>query len=234
MRLQENLKLLEKRNASMMFFLSLDVTMNLGELRLTHCERAISFLPLEVRATLERSRNPARGIRLQLADKFRDRLVLPQFRQDVDMIGCSIDDHRDSFFVANRAAEILMRPRADFQRQPGFASFCREDDVIQQIAIGGTHSEGDFRRPFSGAFVVRDNTPGVPLRSTPGSNSGAPSGCFMGRPRMTDGRWQMALAPEARRNTARSGAQRNSGDRSTKISNPCQGVAELRVIQAST
>jgi hypothetical protein len=50
--------------------------------------------------------------------------------------------------------------------------------VIQQIAIGGTHSEGDFRRPWSGAFVVGDNTPGVPLRYTPGSNSGAPSGCF--------------------------------------------------------
>jgi hypothetical protein len=106
--------------------------------------------------------------------------------------------------------------------------------VIQQIAIGGTHSEGDFRRPLSGAFVARDNIPGVPLRSTPGFSSGAPSGCFMGRPRMTDGGSQMALAPEARRNTARSEAQRNSGDRSTKFSNPCQGVAELRLIKAST
>jgi hypothetical protein len=67
--------------------------------------------------------------------------------------------------------------------------------VIEQIAMGGTHSEGDFRRPLSGAFVVRDNIPGVPLRSTPGSNSGAPSGCYHGvgcrshqRPRC-DGIW---------------------------------------------
>jgi hypothetical protein len=177
MRLQENLKLLEERNASMMFLLSVDVTAHLGRHRLTHGERTISFLPCESRG-FERSRNPAGGIRLELADKFRDRLVLPQFCQDVNVIGCSVDDHRDSFFVANRAAEILMRPRADFQRQPGFASLGREDDVIQQIAIGGTHSEGDFRRPLSGAFVVRDNIPGVPLRSTPGFSSDAPSGCF--------------------------------------------------------
>jgi hypothetical protein len=178
MRLQENLKLLEERNASMMFFLSLDVTAHLGRHRLTHRERTISFLPCESRGSFERSRNPAGGIRLELTDKFRDRLVLPQFCQDVNVIGRSVDDHRDSFFVANRAAEILMRPRADFRRQPGFASLCRKDDVIQQIAIGGTHSEGDFRRPLSGAFVVRDNTPGVPLRSTPGFSSGARSGCF--------------------------------------------------------
>jgi hypothetical protein len=47
--------------------------------------------------------------------------------------------------------------------------------VIEQIAIGGTHSDGDFRRPLSGAFVVRNNTPGVPLRSTPGFIPSHPS-----------------------------------------------------------
>jgi hypothetical protein len=63
------------------------------------------------------------------------------------------------------------------------------------------------------------------LRSTPGFRSGAPSGCSraVGVP---------PSAPEARRNAARSGAQRNSGDRSTKFSNPWQGVAELRRAKA--
>ena len=52
MRLQQNLELLEERNASMMFFLPLDVPMHLGQHRLTHRERAISFLPFESAASL--------------------------------------------------------------------------------------------------------------------------------------------------------------------------------------
>jgi hypothetical protein len=48
--------------------------------------------------------------------------------------------------------------------------------VIEEIAIGGTHNNASFRRPSSGAFVFLDHTPGVPLRSTPGFRSDAPSG----------------------------------------------------------
>jgi hypothetical protein len=50
--------------------------------------------------------------------------------------------------------------------------------VIEEIAIGGTHNNASFRRPSSGASVFLDHTPGVPLRSTPGFSSGAPSGCY--------------------------------------------------------
>jgi hypothetical protein len=155
MRLQENFEFLQKGNASMMFFLSLDVTVDLGQHRLTHRERAVSFLPLESRAVLECSRDPAGGIRFQFTNQLRDRLVLSQLCQDVNVVSGSVDDHRDSFFVANRAAEVLMRPRADFWREPRFASLCRKDDVIQQIAIGGTHLDADFRRPLPGLLSFR-------------------------------------------------------------------------------
>jgi hypothetical protein len=50
--------------------------------------------------------------------------------------------------------------------------------VIEQIAKGGTHNDANFRRPTSGALVFLDSTPGVPLRSTPGFNSDAPSGRY--------------------------------------------------------
>jgi hypothetical protein len=39
--------------------------------------------------------------------------------------------------------------------------------VIQEIAIGGTHRNAPFRRPFSGALIFSNDAPGVPLRSTP-------------------------------------------------------------------
>jgi hypothetical protein len=45
--------------------------------------------------------------------------------------------------------------------------------VIQKIAIGGTHTEGPFRRPSSGALFFSNDTPGVPLRSTPSCSSAA-------------------------------------------------------------
>jgi hypothetical protein len=48
--------------------------------------------------------------------------------------------------------------------------------VIQKIAIGGTHSGGPFRRPYSGAMSCLHTTPGVPLRFTP-SCSSAPLHC---------------------------------------------------------
>ena len=235
MRLQDNFELFEEGNASMMFFLSLDVTMDLGQQRFTHRECAVSFLPRKSCFVFEHSRNPTGRIGLQLTDGLRNCLVLPQFRQDVNVVGRSVDDHRDSSFIANRAAEISMRPGADLRRQPGLAVFRRKNDVIEQVTIGGTHSGGGFRRPSSGALLFLNYIPGVPLRSTPGFNSDAPSGCYRvlaAAGRLHDGAgcypasWRMAIAralrsaPEARRNTARSAAQRNSGKLSPKIREP--------------
>ena len=252
MRLQESLELLEERNASMMFFLRLDVPMNLGALRLAHGERAISFLPFESRGLLEYSRNPTRGVRLQLTDDLRDGLVLAQLRQDVNVVGCSIDDQRDSSFIANRAAEILMDPRANFRRQPGFAPLRRKDDVIQQVAMGGTHADAGFRRPFQGlgSFWI---IPGVPLRSTPGFNSAAPSGCCRGSVRMRSLRRSEGIQPPRFRRTMRvlrglaantisaGGAKEYSPECSEaklrgpihQILQPCQGVTEHRSDKAS-
>jgi hypothetical protein len=118
MRLQKKLEFLKKRDASMMFFLFLDVTMHLRNLRLAHRERTISVLPRKSACLFERSRNPTRRIRFQLADEFRDSLVLPQFCQEVNMIGSSVDDQCDSFFIVDGAAEILMNAGTDCGRQP--------------------------------------------------------------------------------------------------------------------
>jgi hypothetical protein len=51
------------------------------------------------------------------------------------------------------------------RRQPGLAVLRREDDVIEKVTIGGTHSGGGFRRPSSGALLFLNYIPGVPLRS---------------------------------------------------------------------
>ena len=95
----------------------------------------------------------------------------------MNVVSCSVDDQRDSVFVANRAAEVLMRSGTNFWRQPGFAPLRREDDVIEQIAIGGTHAAAGFRRPSSGACFFLDYTrSSASLHS--GLNSTAPSGCY--------------------------------------------------------
>ncbi len=162
-----------------MFFLSFDVTTHLRNLRLTHRERAISFLPRESCCLSKRSRNPTGRIRLQLTDKFRKRLVLSQFHQDVNVISGSIHDYVDGIFRADSPAKILMNSRTDGGRHPWFALLCRKDNVIEKIAIGGTHRSAPFRRPSSGALTFSNDTPGVSLRSTPGFIPPHPSGALI-------------------------------------------------------
>jgi hypothetical protein len=142
-----------------MFLPPLDVATHLRNLRLTHRERAISFLLRESCGLSKRSRNPPGRIRFQLTDKLRERLVLPQFRENVNVIGSSIHDHRDAIFRADSPAKILMNSRTDCCRHPRLATLCREDDVIEEIAIGGTHRNAPFRRPSSGAWLFFDITP---------------------------------------------------------------------------
>ena len=156
-----------------MFFLPLDVSAHPRNLRLAHRERAISFLPRKRATFLERSRNPAGGVSFYFTDKFRERFVLPQFRQDVNVVRGSVYGQRDSAFVPNRSAEVFVNPRAIRHRHQRFAVLRGKHNVIQQIAMGGTHSERPFRRPLSGASLSSDDIPGVPLRSTPSCSSAA-------------------------------------------------------------
>jgi hypothetical protein len=207
LRAQDHFEFLNKRNASMMFFLSFDVTAHLRRLRLTHRERTISFLPRESCGLWKRPRNPAGRIRLQFTDKLRKCLVLSQLRQDVDMVRRPVNNYRDPVFRADSPADVLMNSWTDCSRHPRLATLCRKDDVIEEIAIGGTHRNAPFRRPSSGAFVSLHITPGVPLRSTPSCSSAALhcrlySAAPFGR----------SAAPEARGIKARSGAKRNSGE----------------------
>jgi hypothetical protein len=174
-----------------MFFLPLDVATHLRRLRLTHRERAISFLPRESCGLSKRPRNPAGRIRLPFTDKLRKCLVLSQLRQDVNVVRRPVNNYRDPVFVADRPADVLMNSRTDCSRHPRLATLCRKDDVIEKVAIGGTHRNAPFRRPSSGASVSLHITPGVPLRSTPSCSSAAlhcrlysaaPSALFSVRP----------------------------------------------------
>jgi hypothetical protein len=224
---QYHLELFEERNRSVMFFLSFDVTTHLRNLRFTHRERAISFLPRESCGFSERSRNPAGRIRLQFTDEFRDRFVMPQFRENVNVIGSSIHDYRDAIFRADSPAKVLMNSRTDGSRHPRLATLCRKDDVIEEIAIGGTHRNAPFRRPSSGALIFSNDTPGVPLRSTPSCSfaalhcrlySAAPSALSSIR-RCPQRQRRAGLEPGAKRSAA-------PGSRIKIIENPWQGVAE--------
>lgn len=179
LRAQDHFEFLNKRNASMMFFLSFDVTAHLRRLRLTHRERTISFLPRESRGLWKRPRNPAGRIRLQFTDKLRKCLVLSQLRQDVDMVRRPVNNYRDPVFRADSPADVLMNSWTDCSGHPRLATLCRKDDVIEEIAIGGTHRNAPFRRPSSGASVSLHITPGVPLRSTPRFIPPHPSGALL-------------------------------------------------------
>ena len=203
MRPQDHLELFEKRNRAVMFFLLLDITSHLRNLRFTHGEGAISFLPSETRGSCEGPRNPARRVSLYLTDKLGQRLVLSQFRQDVNVVGGSINNQRDAAFAANRTAEIFVNSRPDCRRDPRFTTLGRKDNMIQKIAMGGTHIRGPFRRPFSGATLFFDNTPGSFAALHCRLYSAAPPAlCLSGLAQS---------AHEARRTKTLSVAQRNAG-----------------------
>src|SRR5437764_7230963 len=200
MRPQDHLEFFEKRNAAMMLFLPFYVTPHPRNLRFAHRERAVTFLPRESQCLFERARNPTGRVRLQFTDKLRERLVLPQFCQDVNVVGGSVHNQCDSPFTADRAADVFVNPRADRRNHPRFAVLRRKHDVIQEVAIGGTHAMTPFRRPCPGALLPSHITPGVPLRSTPGFILSHPSGaltvagsCFSSR-RLG----HVSSAPEAR------------------------------------
>jgi hypothetical protein len=175
-RADDDLQFLQKRNGSMMFFLSLDVSPNLRNLRLAHGESAVAFLPRETATFSKRLRNPTRRIRLDLSNQFRQRLVLAQLRQNVDVIGGAVDDQPGSVFAANRTGDVFVDTGANRCPEPWLASLRRKDDVINEVAVGGTHRKPRFPSPPFGGSVVLTTIPGVPLRSTPGFNSVAPFG----------------------------------------------------------
>jgi hypothetical protein len=170
---QEDFEFLEKRDAPVMFFLPLDVLPHLRNLRFAHGEGAISLLPRETRRFPKGSRNPTGRVRLQFTDQFRDRLVLSQFCQDVNVIGGAIYDQRDSAFAANRPTEVLVNSRANRRRHPRLTVLGGKHDVIQKIAMGGTHPGGPFRRPFSGAWSLGITIPAIPLCSIASCSSAA-------------------------------------------------------------
>jgi hypothetical protein len=157
-----------------MFFLSLDVSIDFGHHRFADREGAITFLSGKGATFPERSRNPTGRVRFEVPNELRKCFVLPQLRQNMDVIGSAINDQRDSVFVANRSPEILMEPRANCWRQPRLTAFRGKDNVVQEIAIGGTHRKLRFPSPLFRGLIVSNHIPGVPLRSTPGFRSGAP------------------------------------------------------------
>lgn len=162
-----------------MFLLPFNITSHLGNLRFAHRERTVSFLPRESGNVFECARNPTRGVGFQFTHQFRKRLVLPQFCQDMDVIRGAIHNQGGTAFGANRTAEVFLNSRPNRRDHPWFAIFRRKDNVIQKIAIGGTHTERPFRRPLSGALSFSHDTPGVPLRSTPGFIPSHPSGAWI-------------------------------------------------------
>jgi hypothetical protein len=170
-----------------MFPLPLDIATHLRNLRFTHRERAISFLPREGGCLFKRSRNPPGGIRFQFTDCSRERFVLAQFRQEVNVIGSSVYDQRDSAFASDRAAQVFVDSRPDCRLYPRLSTLGRKDNVIQEVAIGGTHTGGPFRRLFSGALLFVDTVPGVPLRSTPRFSLSHPLGAWLDQRRRRSG-----------------------------------------------
>src|SRR3954470_2354298 len=129
MRPNDDLEFLEIRNCPMMFFLSLNIASHFWNLRFAHRERAVSFLPRESGGVFEGPRNPSRRVRFQFADNLRDGLVLPELRQDVNMIGGAIHNHRNSAFTADRAAKIFVNSWTDRSRHPRLAVLRRKHDV---------------------------------------------------------------------------------------------------------
>jgi hypothetical protein len=176
MRAQNHLKFLQERNAPMMFFLALDVSIYFRHQRFAYGEGAVSLLPRESGSVFECTRNPNRRVCFQFAHQFRQRLVLPQFCEDVDVIRRAIHNQSSTAFAANGTAKIFMNSGSDRRPHPRFAVLRRKDNVIKEIAIGGTHGRPRFPSPLSKGSTGFYHIPGVPVCSTPAFIPPRPSG----------------------------------------------------------
>lgn len=92
----------------MMLLLIGDIGFELTSLGTAHRKGTIPALPGEILQVRELLVDPTGAIGLNVADGIGDRFILPELREQVDVIVDAADDDRVSALLPDRPAEILM------------------------------------------------------------------------------------------------------------------------------
>src|ERR1041385_5151596 len=95
----------------MMLRLPRDVVLDAGDLRRTHCKRAVSVLPSEIFRLREEAVHPPGSIRFEIAQHVRQGLVGSQLHQEVNVVCRAVYTERDAALPANYAPDVIIKSR---------------------------------------------------------------------------------------------------------------------------
>src|SRR5262245_22998228 len=90
-RFQKSYELVSRRFFLMMLFLSRNVILYFLDIRLTDGERSVTALPGEIFQIGKHIMHPAARVRFEIAQNVRQRLIRPEFCQQMNMILRAID-----------------------------------------------------------------------------------------------------------------------------------------------
>ncbi len=80
--------------------------------------------------------------------------------EQVNMIPHATDTLRSPAQTADGTADVIVKARPQFQCDPWFAVFCREDDMIEEIGVRRGHG-GNGWHPFRGACFMDLSSGGI-------------------------------------------------------------------------
>ena len=127
-----------------MFFLVLDVSDDILELRVRVGERPKSFLPHEFSGYPPFLVYESCGTRLDVSDQIRDSDVGGDADKDMDVIGHRVDLDDLLFPVGDDAGDISVEFGFVLFWDEGLSRFDGKDDMYVELGIGICHRDGCF------------------------------------------------------------------------------------------
>lgn len=124
-------KLVLKRSHSMMLRLVRNIRLHRIDIRITHGERAVSFLPIEV-ANADFIVYPRRRIRFRNAHKISNGNSPAHRHQPMHVVGHPAGRHEHTILISQNAADIRPKPRLHVGRNLRLSMFRAEHDMTVQ------------------------------------------------------------------------------------------------------
>jgi hypothetical protein len=138
-RFEKRHEFLLKRVPPVVCFLTRNVTTDYFLLGLTNCECSIALLPSKPPQLGVAIMNPTRGVRFDSTQNLRNRFVLTQANQKVDVVSNTVGEQTKAALTANRTTQVFAQPGPQFSVTPGLSIFGGKHQVIKKAGIGMCH-----------------------------------------------------------------------------------------------
>ena len=125
-------------HASMMIFLSVDVTNDRRHGGIADAERSVVCLPTKFRTLLT---DPSRGIRFDESNSLGQSKIRGNLNEEVEVIGRTADGLAENFFLAADAVNVVPEVWPQRRSDERSAVFGREDYMDRVLNIGVGHNQ---------------------------------------------------------------------------------------------